>query len=123
LLLYVTAHYDFPKTDLEEAVARTRDAGGGPLHPDPATDIYWVSWRELHTLLVRTGAGGFLGYVPGEQLYLEDLREVLALRRLREFQPFQGLVPVAAYERVLERPAPFERLLPVQPYQAIREAT
>ena len=120
LLLYVTAHYELPRADLEEAV-RVAGAGqgGGVAGPQPATDLYWVGWRDLHTLLVNAGAAGFPGYSLGERNFLEDLREVLALRRLCDFQPFLGLKPVAAYERVVQQPLRFERLKLVEPYLSI----
>jgi hypothetical protein len=120
VLLYVTAHHEMPKGDLEEAV---RVAGAASSRwvtgSSPQTDIYWVGWRVLHSLLVSGGNAGFPGYSPGERSFLEDLREVLALRRLREFQPFQGLQPIGPYDRLMQLLPRFERLNPVVRYHPL----
>ena len=46
-------------------------------------------------------------------------RQMLALRGLREFHAFQGLLRVDPYERLLQPSQRFDRLQPIAPYHSI----
>lgn len=110
VLIFVTAHYEIPITDLEEAVdtirkrAKSKCTGKGiDCWKSCKTAIYWVGWRNLYTLINQH----LVDYTGGELSYIKDLQEALELRNLQPFKkPFNNLFDVDEYERLFSNTPP-----------------
>ena len=70
ILIYLTAHYAYPREDIKNAVSELRKK-----RPDKAEPvIYWLSWRHLHQVCENSPS-----------LVLGDLRDLLNRLNLKFF--------------------------------------
>jgi len=120
-LIYLTAHYEFPKDDIKdaaEAIEKRNCKEKNALCLENADcNIYWVGWRDLYTLI-----GQYISqYTGGERNYLEDLRDILEGRYLEPFQqPFMNLVELDIYDQLLgEKAHPFKRVDNLKPFNSL----
>lgn len=127
VLIYLTAHYEFPQTDILDALKsikkRVCKEKKAACWENAESNIYWISWRNLYTLI-----GQYISqYTGGERNYLRDLQDLLEVRNLLPFRdPFKELKDVDVYERLLgEKVSPstqlekLNNLVTVKPYQPI----
>lgn len=116
VLLYVTAGLVMPFDDLEGAGESMRARSCAEC-PSKSTDIYWVSWRELHCLLTSTISEGCRGYNRTEQRLMSDLMQLLESRGLEKFRLLHDIEPVDSYQRFCSHVfwSGLEALTPYQP--------
>lgn len=117
ILLYVTNHYEIPLIDIKDSCAALINNRGCRKNCmfQPEDNIYWVSWRELSTLLEDLIIHEFPGYSLGEKRLLIDLLQSLKLRDLSKFNPFKNLNDLDDYEGSFKY---FENILSVEAYKS-----
>ena len=102
VLIYITAHYELPRADLEEAIMtikKSRKCSKG-CYKQVKNDIYWTSWRVLYDVIHKET---LQVYSKGEQNYINDVFEMLKIRGLVPFYTtFQDLISIDAYKGIFE---------------------
>ena len=106
ILLYVTAHHDFPLDDFtagrDEIIHPAKGVSGLDIEKDFARDFYWLSWQDLHGILDEQLRADFPNYTPGQKKLLLDLMRALALRNLTECRGISPLPPCGDYEEFFD---------------------
>jgi hypothetical protein len=93
-VLYVTSHYEMPIDVLTAAVEMVCSRLPGSDSTDVAHRFYWLSWRQLTTVLRVPATNGS----DGQKRFLDDLHDLLVGRGLRPFAPvFADLNDIAEY--------------------------
>jgi hypothetical protein len=113
LIFYITTHYEMPQPDLRDALAVLADKSAAE------SELFWVSWRSLHSILTKENECGYPGYTLGEKNLLDDVWRVLDQRNVAEFVPFNRLNSIESYEPLLQF---FQGWVPLETYQAILTA-
>lgn len=90
-LLYLTAHYEMPKKDLEETlkILKTKDLNQKCNHclNQASSEIYWLSWRDIYQELLEVETAGCTDYFPpGEKRLMQDVRRLLEKKGLKPFK-------------------------------------
>jgi len=97
ILLYITSDYETPLIDFREAISEI----GSRKYQNSTfeTELYWIGWRNLHTILKNEFSRNYPEYSNGDKNFLEDLRKVLEQRKLIEFKLLEKLSQVDKYTR------------------------
>lgn len=89
-LLYVTAHYELPRADFEDAVEALQEKRIAPeccsCVEKALRDMYWLGWRDIYEELAQAKAAGYYNCLPGEAQFMEDVRLVLERKGLRHYR-------------------------------------
>jgi len=102
-ILYITGNYEIPRQDIEETINKIRRHKCWMINsecaPNPENDIFWVSWRNLYSIIYRSHNDFLLNYSEGEWNYIKDLKEILSLRGLKDFYAFDQYISCKEYQR------------------------
>lgn len=125
LLLYLTANFEMPKSDIRQTADRIRERKCPEAEQvcslKTETDIYWLSWRELNNILEKEAINGYPGYSLGECNYFVDLYGILGLRGLHKFKPFEVLEAIGLYSSFFGVSGYFQNIVPVNKYKSFLE--
>lgn len=85
-LFYVTAHYAFPKKDMDETWEALQKRGYGD-----KSGFYWVNWMSVLAAIEEVNSRETWEAAPTMRFLLTDLRDLLYRKGLVPFHGFSGL--------------------------------
>ena len=122
VLIYITAHFELPRVDLEEAIMTIEKSRkcSKECHDQAENDIYWISWRALYDVIHKET---LQVYSKGEQNYINDVFEMLKIRGLVPFYTtFQDLISIDAYKGLFENLIANQSIFELKLWQGLKNS-